>query len=213
MNKSQLSRSATFLLGVFQVLFFLACSGSPKSGPGERSEPPAPPEPVTARFAFQRMSIQARTWAADAQPLRIASVNLKEVPAAEGRYPAWRATFVSQQLGKSRSYSYSVVDSGANLHEGVLRGAEEYWSGPTGQARPFPVQMLKVDSDQACEVAGGESKSYIKQHPDMPVHFLLEYTPRFPLPTWRVVWGQTVGSSNYSVFVDCVTGKYLQTLH
>jgi hypothetical protein len=194
------------------VTFLVACGGPTGTKPAKEASPSAPPQPVTARFAFQRMSIQARVWAADAQPLRIASANLKEVLSADGKYPAWRATFVSAQLKKARSFSYSVVDSPGNVHEGVLRGSEEPWSGPSGQAQPFPMQMLKVDSDEAYVTAIKESKDYLKKHPEVPVHFLLEYIPRFPLPAWRVFWGETLGSSQYAVFIDCTSGKYLQTL-
>jgi hypothetical protein len=137
---------------------------------------------------------------------------LKEVPSVAGKYPAWRATFVSSQLKKARSFSYSVVESPGNVREGVVRGSEESWSGPTGQAQPFPVEMLKVDSDEAYVTASKESRDYLKKHPETPVHFLLEYTPRFPLPAWRVFWGETLGSSQYAVFVDCTSGKSLQTL-
>ena len=181
--------------------------------PAKEAAPAPPPQPVTARFAFQRLSIQARVWAADAQLLRIYSANLKEVPSVDGKYPAWHATFVSAQLKKARSFSYSVVDSPGNVHAGVLRGREESWLGPTGQAQPFPLQMLKVDSDEAYATAVKESKDYLKKHPEMPIHFLLEFTPRFPLPAWRVSWGETLGSSQYAVFIDCTSGKYLQTLH
>jgi hypothetical protein len=193
------------------VLFLVACGEQSKTKP-TKDAASAPPEPVTARFAFQRLSIQARVWAADAQLLRIYSANLKEVPSVDGKYPAWHAMFVSAQLKKARSFSYSVVDSGT-VHAGVLRGREESWLGPTGQAQPFPLQMLKVDSDEAYATAVKESKDYLKKHPEMSIHFLLEYTPRFPLPAWRVFWGETLGSSQYAVFVDSTSGKYLQTLH
>jgi len=192
--------------------FLAACAEQTGTKPAKEAAPAPPPQPVTARFAFQRMSIQARVWAADAQLLRISSANLKEVASSAGKYPAWRATFVSAQLKKARSFSYSVVDSPGNVHEGVLRGSEESWSGPTGQAQPFPLQMLKVDSDEGYATAVKESKEYLKKHPETPVHFLLEYTPRFPLPAWRVFWGETLGSSQYAVFIDCTSGKYLQTL-
>ena len=195
------------------VVFLVACGEQPGKKPAKEEVPKPVPQPVTARFAFQRISIQARVWAADAQPLRISSANLKEVPSVDGKYPAWRATFVSAQLRKARSFSYSVVDSPGNVHEGVLRGSEEAWSGPTGQEQPFPIQMLKVDSDEAYATAVKESKAYLKKHPEIPVHFLLEFTPRFPLPAWRVYWGETLGSSQYAVFIDCTSGKYLQTLH
>jgi hypothetical protein len=199
---------------LFRVLLFsllVSCSRQPERKASKSAEP-TPREPVTARFAFQRMSIQARTWSPDAQPLRIASVTLKEIPSEAGRYPAWRATFVSAQLRKARTYTYSVAESPGNVHEGVLKGPDEAWSGPTGQAKPFLTEMFKVDSDEAYTTAAKKSQEYQKKHADMPVHFLLEFTPRFPLPAWRVFWGETLGSSDYSVFVDCTTGKYLQTL-
>ena len=119
------------------IFFFLAACAEQKK-PAKEAAPVLPPDPVTARFAFQRLSIQARMWAADAQLLRIASANLKEVPSLDGKYPVWHATFVSSQLKKARSFSYSVVDSPGNAHAGVLRGREESWLGPTGQAQPFP---------------------------------------------------------------------------
>jgi hypothetical protein len=200
------------LLTVILLLVPAACSGQSKRELEKRREPSPPPKPVTARFAFQRIYLQARGWAADAQPLRISDISLKEVPSEAGKAPAWRATFVSAQLGKSRSYSYSVVESPGNVYEGVLPGREESWSGSSGQARPFLHQMLKVDSDAAYVAAANESKPYLKKNPNVPVHFLLEYTPRFPNPAWRVFWGETLGSSDYSVFVDGSTGRYLQTL-
>jgi hypothetical protein len=211
MLKTISNRSLCGLLIALPILFLVACGETKTTKPTKEAAPAPPPEPVTARFAFQRLSIQARLWAADAQLLRIYSANLKEVPSVDGKYPAWHATFVSAQLKKARSFSYSVVDSG-NMHAGVLRGREESWLGPTGQAQPFPLQMLKVDSDEAFATAVKESKDYLKKHPEMPIHFLLEFTPRFPLPAWRVSWGETLGSSEYTVFIDCTSGKYLQTL-
>jgi hypothetical protein len=201
------------LLSIVLLLLQAACSGQSKREIERPHEPAPPPKPVTARFALQRIYLQARGWAADAQPLRISDISLKEVANEAGKAAAWRATFVSAQLGKARSYSYSVVESPGNVYEGVLPGREESWSGSSGQARPFLHQMLKVDSDAAYATAANESKPYLKKNPNAPVHFLLEYTPRFPNPAWRVFWGETLGSSDHSVFVDCSTGRYLQTLH
>lgn len=210
-RRSECRSCGTLLLFLISIL--AGCSEQRDRLPGQPSQPASPPKPVTARFAFQRMAIQARTWAPDAQPLRVSSVRLKEVPSEAGKYPAWRATFVSAQLRKARTYSFSVVESPGDTHEGVLLGSEEAWSGPTGQAQPFSEQLLKVDSDEAYLAAARESRDHLKKHPNMPVNFLLEFTPRFPLPAWRVFWGETLGASDYSVFINCTTGKYLQTLH
>jgi len=72
-------------------------------------------------------------------------------------------------------------------------------------------QALRVDSDEAYTAAVQISGEFLKKNPKVPVLFLLESTARFPDPTWRVLWGETIGTSNYSVFVDASTGKPLQT--
>ena len=199
------------LLGVL-IFGIVACTG-PSERKAEKPEPSAPPQPVTARFAFQRMYILAKTWSADAQPVQIANLNLKWLPCVGGKCVAWRATFVSAQLRKALAYTFSVVNSPGIIREGAMAGRDEPWSGPTGQSRPFIYQMLKVDSDQAYHVAAKESAPYLKKHPDLPVQFLLEFSGRFPTPAWRVMWGETIGSSNYSVFVDSISGHYLLTSH
>lgn len=204
------TRSFRSLLSVF-VLVLAGCSEQGTTKSAKPAEPSTPPQPVTARFAFQRMYIQATTWAQDAQPLRISNINLKEVPSQEGKCAAWRGTFVSARLRKLRTYTYSVVESPGNVYEGVLPGREESWSG-SGQARPFLYQALRIDSDEAYRTAAKESAAFLKKNPGRPVQFLLESTPRFPNPAWHILWGETIGSSDYSVFVDCSTGKYLQTL-
>jgi hypothetical protein len=189
----------------------VACSEAPTREPEKSAQPVAPPSPVTGRFAFQRMFMQAKGWAADAQPLNFSGIHLNQVPPEPGKCGAWQGTFISQQKAKARTYTYSVVDTGG-IREGVLAGREEAWSGPRGQQQPFNPQALHVDSDEAYSAAVKESTDFIKKNPDLPVLFLLEQTPRFPNLAWRVIWGETLGSSRYSVFVDASTGRYLQTL-
>ena len=201
-----------FLPVFLLALIFAGCSEPAKTGTDKPKDSGPPPAPVTGRSAFQRMYIQARAWAPDAQPLRLSSFDLREVASADGRCGAWQATFVSQQRSKARSYTFSVIESPGNVHEGVLPGREEAWSGPHGQTRPFLLQAVKADSDEAYAAAVKKSSDYLKKNPNVPVQFLLESTPRFPNPAWRVIWGETIGTSDYSVFVDASTGEYLQTL-
>jgi hypothetical protein len=52
----------------------------------------------------------------------------------------------------------------------------------------------------------------VKKNPDKPMFYLLEQTPRYPDLAWRIVWGDSVSSSNYSVYVDATTGEYLETM-
>jgi hypothetical protein len=155
---------------------------------------------------------QARGWAPDAQPLQIRSVRLADVKAEPGKSGAWQVIFVSPSLGKAKTYTYSAVEADGNLHEGVFGGLEESYS-PRGDSSPFLIAAIKVDSDEAYMTAAEKSEAYIKKYPDKPVTFLMEQTRRFPDVTWRVIWGDSVSTSDYSVFIDATSGKLLQVMH
>ncbi len=191
-------------------LFLVACSEAPPTA--QKKEPEKPPEPVSAQYAFHQMYLAARNWSPDAQPLDLKNVPITEVKAQGGKAGAWQATFVSDRMRKAKSFSYSVVEAGGNLHKGVFAGLDEGWSGSRGQAKSFSVAALKVDATAAYETAMKKGAEYTKKHPDMPINFQLEATPRFPNPAWRVIWGDSVGTSNYSIVVDASTGEYLTTL-
>jgi hypothetical protein len=192
------------------VLFLSACSDAPKTA--SEKEPPKPPEALTGRQAFQRMYPQARGWAPDAQPLEIRSMDLAQVKAERGKAGAWQVVFVSPSRAKAKTYTYSAVEADGNLHEGVFGGLEESYT-PRGDSAPFQMVAIKVDSDEAYQTAAKESAPYLKKNPDKPVMFLMELTRKFPDVTWRVIWGGSVGTSDYSVFVDGTTGQFLERMH
>ena len=194
-------------------MIFSACSEAPPKVAEKAPEPP--PEPISGSTAFFRMYTAARGWAADAQAIGMNSINLPEVKKVPGKAAAWQVKFVSQEKQKARPYTYSVIEAPGNLHKGVFALNEESWTGPRGPAKPFMIQALKVDSDAAYETAlkkGRKAAEYIKANPDKGVVFLLEQTNKFPSLTWRVIWGESVGTSNYSVFVDASSGEYLETM-
>jgi hypothetical protein len=191
------------------ALFLSACSDAPKTA--EVKQPPKPPEVLTGRQAFQRMYPQARGWAPDAQPLQISSLNLAQVKSSDGKAGVWQVIFISPSRGKAKTYTYSAVEDGS-LHEGVFGGQEEDYT-PRTDSSPFQISAIKVDSDEAYATAVKNSEEYIKKNPDKPVMFLMELGKRFPDVTWRVIWGTSVGTSDYSVFVDGSTGKYLERMH
>lgn len=153
----------------------------------------------------------ARAWAADCEPLRVRSIRLPEIKAEPGKSGAWEVLFVSQSRGRSRIYTWSAIEAEGNLHKGVFAGLEEGWSGPRGQAQPFRSAALRTDTTEAFEAANKKFPEDIKKlGPDRPVNFLLEWTPRFPNPAWRILWGETVSTAVYSVFVDASTGEVLE---
>jgi hypothetical protein len=170
-----------------------------------------PPEAVGGQYALHQMYTRARSWAPDAQVLQLKSIQLNEVKAAPGKAGAWQATFVSTATGKARSYTYSVIEGEGNLHLGTFAGPEQSWGGPRPNARPFLMAAVKTDSTAAYETALKKGADYAKKNPDMPINFLLE-AGEFPNPAWRVIWGASVGTSNFSIFVDASLGTYQKTM-
>lgn len=202
-------KTFTLFAAAALLLSLAGCSTEP-TAPQKKAEE-KPPEPVTGRQALQQMYIAARAWAADIQIIRVTSILLPEVKAEPGKAAAWQALFVSASQNKARSWTYSVVESEGNLHKGVFAGFDQSMS--TGAAKPFPIAAVKFDSDQAYETALKKGAEYDKKNPGKPITFLLEHNDKFPDVSWRVIWGESPGTSNFSVYVDASTGLYLETIH
>jgi hypothetical protein len=202
-------RSPLTICATLTLLLVCGCSEPPQK---EEKKDVAPPEPIKGRSALYQMYNTARGWAPDVQVLRLHSIDLPDVKRERGKAAAWEAYFVSPQRGHARSYTYSVIEAEGNLHKGVFAGLEENWSGPHGGSTPFLIAALKTDSDEVYETALKKAADYEKKNPDKPISFLLEKTDQFPDPAWRVIWGESVGTSNFSIFVDASTGLYLQTM-
>jgi hypothetical protein len=206
-------RKLFFLLSGALVLLLTSCSETPTVA---KKEPEKPPEPVTGQSALFKMFQVARgSWASDVQVLKLNSIPLSDVPdIPRGKAAAWQATFASASRSQLRSYTYSIIEAQGNLHKGVFGLLEEGWSGPHGGASPFLMAAVKVDTDAAYQTALGQGGAdYDKKNPGKPVTFLLEKITRFPDPVWRVIWGESVGTSNFSVYVDASTGEYKEKLH
>ena len=200
--------SSRTLLCAAAALLAAACSST---APQKAKEPPKPPEPLAARKAFHQTFITARTWAQDLELLRVATIPVS-VKAPPGTSAAWEITFVSPSKGRARTYTYSLVEEGS-LRKDVYGGLEESFSGSRGQSTPFPAAAFKTDSTDAWETAAEKSKDYMQKNPDKPISFVLEKTPRHPNPAWRVIWGTSAATSNYSVYVDASTGEFLERMH
>ena len=154
----------------------------------------------------------ARMWANDVQALRLSSIRMDGVKDEPGKAGAWEATFISPSKLKSKTFTYSVVEGSGNLHKDVFAGFEEDFRNPRGQSAPWVIPAFKIDSDEALATALKKSADYVKKNPGKPMFYLLEQTPRYPDLAWRIVWGDSVSTSNYSVYVDATTGEYLETM-
>ena len=200
-------KKLAFAGGIALAFLLAGCSETPTEKKAEK-----PPEPVTGRYALYEMYRPARLWAADVEILTLRSINIPEVPSAPGKAGAWQATFISPSKGKARDWTYSTAASTGNLRKGPFAGLEESWSGPRGVNQPFNIIALHTDTDEVFKVAESKAKDYEKKNPGKPVIFVLEKTNRHPDPTWRVVWGESVGSSDFSILVDASTGLYAETV-
>lgn len=190
------------------AVLFLSCSSEP---PKKAKEPEKPIVPIGARSAFQQTFISARTWAQDLEILRIRNLSLEGVKTEPGESAVWEVTFVSPGKQRVKAYTWSAVER-ETIHEGVFGGQEEGWSGHSGQATSFLPAAFKIDSIDAWNTAAAKSKEYMQKFPDKPISFLLEKTPRHPNPAWRVIWGTSVATSDYSIYVDASTGEYLERM-
>jgi hypothetical protein len=204
-----MSRSSGILVCAAWMLL-ASCSQIPQ--PVEEKAPAKPAEPISGLSALYKMYQVARSWAPDAEVLTMSSMRLADVPAVPGKAGAWQAVFTSASKNLSRSYTYSVAEE-EDVHEGVFGGPQESWTGSRGENTSFLIAAVKKDTTAAYQTALSKSAAgYDKKNPGKTISLLLEKTSRFPDPVWRVIWGDSLSTSNFSVIVDAMTGEYQQTL-
>jgi hypothetical protein len=188
------------------ILLLSACSDAPTET--KVKQPEKPPAPISAQQAFRYTYPAARAWAGDSLPIRIRSINLADVPSVPGKAGAWEITYVSPMQQQAKVYTWSAIEASETLHKDVFAAKPQSWNGSSGQEKPFQASAFHVDTPAALETATTTGKSYLdKPGAKPPVNFLLEFTPRFPDPVWRVMWGETVGLAQYTVFIDAATGQ------
>ncbi|MDX2154795.1 MAG: hypothetical protein SFV54_28895 [Bryobacteraceae bacterium] len=207
-----MTRKAFSAVPVVIVLGLLtSCAPEPtaKKEAVKKAEPEKA-EPVGALKAFYQVYPMARQWSSDVEVLTMTEIRLASVKAEPGLAPAWKVTFVSPSKQRQRDFIYSTVKE-EGLEKGNQMGRDDSYS-QRGQQRTFRTQALKIDSTAAYKTALDKSAEYVKKNPDKPVTFLLENTTQLQNPAWRVIWGDSVTTSNYSIYVDATTGEYVKTM-
>jgi len=194
------------ILAVLAAALLIACSDAP---PPEKKIAEPPPTPVTGRQAFQQTFGMARTWAGDAQPIQVRSINLPNPKSEDGKAGAWEIVYVSPSRSRQRIYTWSAVEQGSDLHKGVFGAPDDVWSAH-GQQRPFLAAAIKIDTPEALQTAIEHSKEYFKDSKPKPqVNFQLEWTSYHPSVTWRVYWGNSISVAEWTAFIDASSGAYL----
>ncbi len=195
------------------LLFLSACSEQPAAT--QKKEPEKPAEPISGLSALYKMYQVARPWDPRALVLKMESMHSPDIPEVPGKAGVWGATFVSSTEARSHSYTFSLIEQLPSLHKGVFQVADEAYTGQKGVTAPFLIAAVKTDTDAAYETAKSQPKAveYDKKFPNKPITILLEKNNRFPDPVWRVVWGESTGTANFSIFVDATTGGFLEIMH
>ncbi len=168
-----------------------------------------PAEPITGLRALYQAYGMARQWAPDVSILHVSSMDIAQVKPQPGKTGAWQVVFASQAKGQKRAYVDCVFDVSPTLRKGVFADAANQWAD---DHRSFVIAAAKIDTDAALEVAMKHGGEYAKKNPTMPISYYLEMGRNINLPVWRVIWGESVGSSVFSVLVEATTGTFLSTL-
>jgi hypothetical protein len=208
MNKKLLLTAAALL----PALLLSACSETPKTATKveteAKKEPPKPPEAVTAQRAFYEAYKPARTWATDLLALSVTSGEVPDVKNEDGKCGLWTVVFVSPSRKEARRFTYAVVDSGADIHQGVSVSDALPWGGATPASKPFANSEFAVDSDAAYKVAVQKAAGWLKTHPNQKVTFRLGNASRFAAPVWYIMWG--TAKNGYAALVNATTGTILK---
>jgi len=197
------------LYPLFLTLLFLAgCS----SEQGKPAGPPKPKEPelLTGRSAFQKMYIQARSWAPDAKPFRLESQVNKDSNGHDGKAAVWRGSFASPSKGSIKPFVWSGTDSSDAPTRGLSPGTEDSYSETNSNTKIFDVSFMKVDSDKAFEEAqkhGGNK--VLANNPNLPVFYIADWRGSENELIWHVIYGNDRDSAKLKVAINASTGQFL----
>jgi hypothetical protein len=195
------------LVVMFALALMTACS-STSTKPEEATKPqPKPPEALTARSAFQKLYISARSWGQDVRPYRLESATNSDSNGRDGKSAIWRAGFASAVQRGTKPYTWSGSEGS---DRGVNAGIEDSYNPSNASTQAFDIAFLKVDSDKAFEVAqqhGGAK--IVEKSPDTPVIYILEWNRVENLLLWHVIYGNR-DAPKLKVAVNASTGEFLR---
>jgi hypothetical protein len=159
----------------------------------------------TGRFALQKMLPSARLWAPDAEPIQLESTPTTKDNGQGGKSGDWRAVFGSRSRGKSEPFTWSGM---ADAPRKIDHGVEDTFNPNNRSTQPFDLNFLKIDTDQAYDVAqkhGG--KEITEKDPKTQVTYLLQWNAQAGELEWHVMYAD---HTRLTVLVDATTARYLR---
>lgn len=198
--------SAVLLL----LALLVACDSNPTKPPEAKPEPKGP-ELLTGRAAFQKVFIAARNYAVDAKPFRIESTPTSDGNGRDGKSAIWRASFASPAQRGVKPFIWSGSDAPDAPSRGVSPGNEDVYNPGNASTQIFDVGFLKVDSDQAFDVAqkhGGDK--VLEKDPSTLVIYVCDWNHNTNQLVWHVIYGSTRDSAKLTVAVNASTGEFIR---
>jgi len=208
-RRSALRVSAAFVIALSALL--TSCS-SDSNKPAEEGKPePKGPELITARSGFQKLYVAARGWNLDAKPYRIESVATSDGNGHDGKWAIWRASFASATQRSEKAYTWSGSSADGAPARGINPGTEDSYSASNASTQVFDMAFLKIDSDQAEQVAqkhGGDK--IIEKAPDTPVIYICDWNHNTNELIWHVIYGAAREGAKLTVAVNASTGEFIR---
>lgn len=199
---------------MFSALSLLAgCSSNQPSTTGSsESVQKKETQQMTGREAFQKLYITARGWSSDAQPFILESSAIKDANGQGGKAAIWRAGFASPSRHQQEQFQWSGATGPDAPEPGVSHGTEDGYSSSNASTQVFEMARVQVDSDAAFKVAqqhGGDK--LLKEKPDTPVGYRLQWDPRKFELYWRVAYGRSSDNPDLAVDVNASQpGEFLR---
>lgn len=204
----------TFVACLFLALLTACSSNKPAESPSKSAQPAKQSEAKQAEFetgrtAFQKMYLAARLWAPDIKPFRLQSQYTPDAPEGQGKAGLWRCSFASSAKHAMKMFIWSGLVGPDAPEPGVTFTAEDSWSPTNTATQVFEVAFVKIDSDQAYEVAqkhGGDK--LLKKNPKQPVFFVLDWDARKSTLFWHVIYGTSMDDAQLRIAVNATSGEF-----
>ncbi len=119
-------------------------------------------------------------------------------------------SFASALKHSVKPYAWYGIDP-ADGSRGVSPGVEDTYSPTNSSTTIFDIQFLKIDSDQAVEVAqkhGGDK--LLEKSPDTPIFYQLDWNHPNNNLVWHIVYGASRNEPKLIVEVDATTGVFIR---
>lgn len=203
------------VFALFTLALLTGCSSPAPTTTGEskpaESKPAFQSKFLTGREALQQMYVAARAWAPDAKPYSLKSIATKEDNGQDGKSGIWGAGFASATRRSIKTFSWSGLKSDDAPEPGISNRPEDTYNPANTSTAVFDMAFLKVDSDEALDVAKKHAADkLLKKAPDTNVFYALNWNPRENKLTWRVLLGDA-NEPKLAIDVDATTRAFMKT--